>query len=118
MHVRVPLNHPELSILPQPVSIVREEGYFQLTQDAVIVSGDVEWADKLIADSSRDAFVVFELATKARRIDVGEIVGDKIERLHARCESGECCVVAAVHLVLPKSRECKRCAKFCAFLCD
>jgi hexosaminidase len=38
MHVHVPLNHPELSILPQPASIVREEGYFQLTQDTVIVT--------------------------------------------------------------------------------
>src|SRR6185437_11503965 len=94
------------------------EIHVRAAQDAVIVSGDVEWTEKLIANSSRDAFVVFELAAKARRIDVGEIVGDKIERLHARCESGECCVVAAIHLVLPKSRECKRCAKFCAFLCD
>ena len=38
MHVHVPLDRPELSILPQPANIVREEGYFQLTQDTVIVT--------------------------------------------------------------------------------
>jgi len=38
MHGRVPLNHPELSLLPQPASIVCEEGYFQLTRDTVIVT--------------------------------------------------------------------------------
>src|SRR5579885_682062 len=38
MHGRVPLDHPELSLLPLPASIVREEGYFHLTQETVIVT--------------------------------------------------------------------------------
>jgi hexosaminidase len=38
MYVPATFEHPELSILPQPVSIVRDEGYFQLTQDTVIVT--------------------------------------------------------------------------------
>jgi len=38
MHAPIPRDHSELSILPQPVNIVREEGYFQLTRDTVIVT--------------------------------------------------------------------------------
>src|SRR6266567_3257098 len=38
MHEHVTLDHSELSILPQPASLIRNEGYFQLTQDTVIVT--------------------------------------------------------------------------------
>ena len=38
MYVPATFDHPELSILPQPVSIVRDEGYFQLTPNTVIIT--------------------------------------------------------------------------------
>jgi hexosaminidase len=38
MSVPPAFDQPELSILPQPASIVRDAGYFQLTEDTVIVT--------------------------------------------------------------------------------
>lgn len=38
MYAHDNLHHPALSILPQPVSIVHDEGYFQLIPDTVIVT--------------------------------------------------------------------------------
>ncbi|HEY4389663.1 MAG TPA: beta-N-acetylhexosaminidase [Ktedonobacteraceae bacterium] len=57
MHVRVPLDRPELSILPQPASIVRDEGYFQLTQDTVIVTDqETQAIGTLLASTLEPAF--------------------------------------------------------------
>jgi hexosaminidase len=38
MHARVPLGHPNPSILPQPARIEHQEGCFRLAQDTVIVT--------------------------------------------------------------------------------
>lgn len=38
MRVHVPHNQHELSLLPQPVNVVREAGYFRLSQDTMIIT--------------------------------------------------------------------------------